>query len=208
LNRLWQLDWPRTRLAELGLALGADVPFFIGGGDAFVEGIGERLTPIVLPPAHYAVVHPGVAVPTAAIFGAPELTRDHEALKLSDFSKNASLVLERPAGPGSGRGIVFGNDLEPVATARFTAVRDALEWLSHHAAVDAAADVAADGGDNADWRGARGAARMSGSGACVFRAFDRAEDAAACVAARPGRWSAWSARSLAVHPHRDCAPDR
>jgi 4-diphosphocytidyl-2-C-methyl-D-erythritol kinase len=200
LNRLWKLDWPRQRLMALGLELGADVPFFVGGGDAFVEGIGERLTPVTLPEALYAVVHPGVAVPTAAIFSAVELTRDSPTLKISDFAKNASRVLAEngPSAPdmgGTGRGrAVFRNDLEPVAVARFKAVRDALRWLSRRA-------------DGSDWPGADGIARMSGSGACVFRPFVSAEAAAACVAELPPAWSGWSVRSLAVHPHRDCAPD-
>jgi 4-diphosphocytidyl-2-C-methyl-D-erythritol kinase len=196
LDRLWGLDWPRARLMELGLALGADVPFFIGGGDAFVEGIGETLTPVALPAAHYVVVHPGVSVPTATIFAAPELTRDRLPVKISDFAKNASVVLDAgPEGRDSGRGRGFRNDLEPVATARFDAVREALDWLSHEPHEQ-----------GADWPGAIGVARMSGSGACVFRCFAQAEEAAACVARLPQRWSGWSVRSLAVHPHRDRAP--
>lgn len=184
LNRLWKVDWPRQRLMELGLALGADVPFFVGGTSAFVEGIGERITPIDLPPTHFAVVHPGVSVPTSAIFGAAELTRDSEVIKLSDFSKNGSDALLDASAAGKISQLVLRNDLEPVAAARFDAVREALAWLSR---------------DDVD--GARGPARMSGSGACVFRAFDSADHAAACIAALPARWSGWSARSLAVHPH-------
>ena len=182
LNRLWGLDWPRSRLAELGLALGADVPFFIGGGDAFVEGIGERLTPIALDAACYAIVHPGVAVPTATIFTDPELTRDSATLKISDFSRSA-------IGARSDSDPDLRNDLEPVATRRFDEVREALSWLSQ------------------DFEGASGPARMSGSGACVFRAFGRRSQAAACVAGLPGRWSGWSVQSLAVHPHRTFAAD-
>jgi len=203
LNRLWHLDWPRRRLMELGLSLGADVPFFIGGGDAFVEGVGEELTPIALPPAHYAVIHPGVAVPTVAIFTAPELTRDSVALKISDFSKNGfgvngESVAVDGAVDGAADGAscgqpVFRNDLEPVAAARFDAVREALHWLSR--------------GIDGEWVGARGPARMSGSGACVFRAFDAPEHARACIAALPDRWTGWSASSTATHPLRDYAPD-
>jgi len=191
LNRLWQVDWPRERLMDLGLRLGADVPFFVGGDNAFVEGIGERITPIDLPATYFAVVHPGVSVPTAAIFGAPELTRDSEVLKILDFSKNGpDVLLDAPATGGSGR-LVLRNDLEPVAAARFDAVREALDWLSRRV------DPRSEG----DWAGARGPARMSGSGACVFRAFDSADHAAACIAALPIRWNGWSARSLAAHPH-------
>ncbi len=192
LNRLWGLDWPRDQLMALGLGLGADVPFFVGGDNAVVEGIGERITPVSLPQRHFALVHPGVSVPTAAIFGAPELTRDSEIIRILDFSKNGfGASVPRPAGNARSGGPVFRNDLEPVAAARFDAVREALSWLSRS--------------DDRDWVGALGPARMSGSGACVFRAFDSAEHAAACIAAVPAQWSGWSVRSLATHPHRDGA---
>ena len=190
LNHLWRLGWSRARLAELGVSLGADVPFFIGGGDAFVEGIGERLVPMTLPEAHYAVVHPGVAVPTVAIFTAPELTRNTEALKISDFSKSVSAEsVAGHAAMASGRQPSFGNDLEVVAVARFGAVREALAWLAQ------------------DREGARGPARMSGSGACVFRAFGHERQAQGAIDRLPGAWRGWSVRSLATHPHRDFAED-
>ena len=195
LDRLWKIDWPREQLMALGLQLGADVPFFVSGANAFVEGIGERITPIDLSEAHFAVVHPGVSVPTAAIFGAPELTRDSEVIKILDFSKNGSgALLGAPAAAGGSGHLVLRNDLEPVAAARFDAVREALVWLSRRI------DDRIDGGER-DWPGALGPARMSGSGACVFRAFDTAERASACIAALPARWSGWSVRSLAAHPH-------
>jgi 4-diphosphocytidyl-2-C-methyl-D-erythritol kinase len=85
LNRLWGLGWPRARLAEIALKLGADVPFFVGGRNAWVEGIGERLSPVEVPPALYAVLKPTVSVPTAAIFGNPALPRNTPAAILSDF---------------------------------------------------------------------------------------------------------------------------
>ena len=112
LNHLWQLGLPRARLAELGLALGADVPVFVGGRNAFAEGVGEALTPVDLAAAWYVVVDPGVAVPTAAIFAAPELPRDTPPLARADWQ------------PGSGH-----NDLEAVACRRFPAVAEALAWL-------------------------------------------------------------------------------
>lgn len=191
LNRLWQVDWPRQRLMELGARLGADVPFFIGGTSAFVEGIGERVTPLTLPSSFYAIVHPGIAVPTAAIFSAAELTRDSEIIKISDFSKSGSGASGRSVGEDPSVGaMALGNDLEAVAVARFDAVREALDWLSP---VDR------------DSAGTAGRARMSGSGACVFRAFDCLEAAEECIATLPSKWSGWSVRSLQVHPHADCA---
>lgn len=112
LNHLWELHLPRRRLQQIGLALGADVPVFVGGQNAFAEGVGEELRPLELPPAWYLVVEPGVAVPTAVIFGAPELRRDTPALTAANWR------------PGIG-----GNDLEAVAAARFPEVAAALAAL-------------------------------------------------------------------------------
>jgi 4-diphosphocytidyl-2-C-methyl-D-erythritol kinase len=113
LNHLWQLGLSRQRLQEIGLTLGADVPVFIFGRNAFAEGVGEALRPIVLPEAWYVVLEPSVQVPTAAIFGAPELRRDTPAMRVDEWK------------PGVG-----GNDLEAVAASRFPPVADALRWLS------------------------------------------------------------------------------
>jgi 4-diphosphocytidyl-2-C-methyl-D-erythritol kinase len=80
LNQLWGLHWPGARLETLAIKLGADVPFFVRGRNAWVEGIGETITPIALPPevlaAPLALLKPPIAVPTAAIFGSSELRRD------------------------------------------------------------------------------------------------------------------------------------
>jgi len=112
LNRLWDLGLPSGKLAELALSLGADVPFFLFGRNAFGEGIGERLTPLELPPAWYLVLVPPVAVSTRAIFASPELTRNSKTIKISSFSA------------GFGR-----NDLEPVVCRRHAEVAGHLEWL-------------------------------------------------------------------------------
>ena len=119
LNRLWSTGLSRERLQALGARLGADVPFFVFGRNAWVEGVGERLTPLPLPPAWYLVLVPPVAVPTGEIFAAPELTRDTEALKMEDFSAQC-----RPPR--------FRNDLEAVVASRYPAVREHLEWLAGH----------------------------------------------------------------------------
>lgn len=113
LNHLWQLGLPRQRLQALGLALGADVPVFVFGRNAFAEGVGEALQPMLVPPAWYVVLEPPVQVPTAAIFGAPELKRDSPRMRASDWR------------PGVG-----GNDLETVALARFPVVAEYLRWLA------------------------------------------------------------------------------
>lgn len=116
LNRLWDVNWPRDRLAELGLRLGADVPFFIFGRSAFVEGVGEHLQPLDLPPTWYLVVEPGVQVPTAKIFAAPELTRSTMPIKIADFS-------------GAWAAGSLHNDLQPVVCAFYPEVAAALAWL-------------------------------------------------------------------------------
>ncbi|MGY3263986.1 4-diphosphocytidyl-2C-methyl-D-erythritol kinase [Lysobacter sp. HA35] len=85
LNRLWRVDWPLEKLAELGLSLGADVPVFVLGRNAWAEGVGEVLTPMDLRPAWYIVAEPGVHCPTASLFASPDLTRDSPPLKMADF---------------------------------------------------------------------------------------------------------------------------
>jgi 4-diphosphocytidyl-2-C-methyl-D-erythritol kinase len=112
LNRLLRLGASEQDLARLGLALGADVPFFLFGRNAFGEGIGERLTPLELPPAWYVVLVPPVAVSTKAIFTAPELTASTKTVKISSFSA------------GFGR-----NDLEPIVCRRHGEVAAHLAWL-------------------------------------------------------------------------------
>ncbi len=113
LNHLWRLDLPRRRLQEIGLSLGADVPVFVFGRNAFAEGIGETLHAVDMPPAWYVVLEPPIEVATAAIFGAPELKRDSTAIRAGDWR------------PGFG-----GNDLQAVAVARFPAVAEHLRWLA------------------------------------------------------------------------------
>ncbi|WP_422047414.1 4-(cytidine 5'-diphospho)-2-C-methyl-D-erythritol kinase, partial [Rosenbergiella collisarenosi] len=76
LNQLWQLNYSLTQLADLGLALGADVPIFVHGYAALAEGIGEQLTPVQPEEKWYLVAHPGVSIPTPVIFNDPDLTRD------------------------------------------------------------------------------------------------------------------------------------
>ena len=112
LNRLWSLGIPLARLQTLALELGADVPVFVFGRTAFAEGIGERLQTIHVDPAWYLVVVPQVAVSTAEIFSAPELTRNSKAIKIAAFS------------------IAEGhNDLAPVACKRYPEIARCLKWL-------------------------------------------------------------------------------
>jgi 4-diphosphocytidyl-2-C-methyl-D-erythritol kinase len=106
LDRLWGAHLGLDALAELGLSLGADVPVFVRGANAWAEGVGEILTPIDLPPAWYLLVDPGVHVPTAALFQAPELTRDSPPATMRDFVSGA----------------VLGNAFEPVLRRRESAI--------------------------------------------------------------------------------------
>lgn len=116
LNRLWNLGLSRQELARLGLTLGADVPFFVGGHNAWVEGIGESLTPLDLPPARFVVIKPPSGLETAKIFGAAQLNRDTKPAILSVFAAD-------PYGFGH-------NDLQPVASSLCPDVRSVLDWLS------------------------------------------------------------------------------
>ena len=115
LNRLWGLNWPLSKLMPLGLALGADVPFFLGGHNAWVEGIGEQITPIDVPAARFAVVKPNAGLETAKIFRHPELQRATETATMPVFAVNPY---------GFGR-----NDLQPVAQALCPEITEALQWL-------------------------------------------------------------------------------
>lgn len=160
LNQLWRQYLPRWHLAKIGLALGADVPVFIHGRNAFAQGIGEVLTPVDLPPAWYLVLEPPVQVPTGAIFSAPELRRDTPAMRPEDWT------------PGMGH-----NDLQPVACARFPEVAEHLAAL-----------------------GAVAPAMMTGSGACIFAAFESQEAAERAAASLPAGMRHWIAAGLSAHP--------
>ena len=115
LNRLWNLGFSNDKLRALGLTLGADVPFFLYGRNAFAEGVGEQLLPVEFPRWWYLVLTPPVHVPTLAVFTHPELTRDTIPLRISDFSAN---------GLGDTR-----NDLQAVVLKTFPAVSCYLQAL-------------------------------------------------------------------------------
>jgi 4-diphosphocytidyl-2-C-methyl-D-erythritol kinase len=113
LNALWKTGVPPERLAEIGLALGADVPVFVHGRTAWAEGVGELLTPLELPPRWYVVLDPRVHVPTAELFQAPELTRNAASATIAGFTSGA----------------IRDNGFEPVARVRYREVAAALDWL-------------------------------------------------------------------------------
>ena len=165
LNHLWQTGLSRAELMALGLSLGADVPFFLFGTNAFAEGVGATLQAVATDATWFVVIEPGVAIPTAAIFTSPELTRNTKPVKMLDFS-------------GARKKCEFGqNDLQAVATAMYPSVAQAVEWLSQF-----------------------GAARMTGSGACVFCSVASQAEAEAIRAQVPSQWTAWAASALTQHP--------
>ena len=116
LNKLWQLGLPRTRLMQIGLKLGADVPVFIFGENAFAEGVGEQLQAYPLPDAWYVVLFPPVHVSTAEVFAHPQLTRDTISLRIRGLSLAA-----------------LHNDLQPVVCRMYPEVAQHLDWLGKFA---------------------------------------------------------------------------
>jgi len=119
LNELWELGLTLPELADIGLALGADVPVFVLGHSAWAEGVGERISPVTLPNDAFLVVHPGIHVSTARIFGDRQLTRD---TPISKLPASLEAVLTRD----------FHNDCEAVATRHFPEIGKTLDWLKQH----------------------------------------------------------------------------
>lgn len=115
LNKLWNLNYSVNQLAQLGLQLGADVPFFIRGHNAWVEGIGEIMTPVTLSPAQFAVVKPPEGLETSKIFGDQALKRDTKPATISVFAAD-------PYGFGH-------NDLQPVAQRLCPQISESIAWL-------------------------------------------------------------------------------
>ena len=181
LNRLWGLNWPRSRLLALGARLGADVPFFIGGRNAFVEGVGERLIPIVFPTQHFAVVKPAASLATAAVFASPLVRRDTEAAILAgsfddacDPEAGLRGLTDRVVG-GFGR-----NDLQAAAEAQCDEVVKAVTWVHTRF----------------------GNSRMTGSGSAVFARVGTGDQPVATFPAGllPPGWVGRLCRSLDRHP--------
>jgi 4-diphosphocytidyl-2-C-methyl-D-erythritol kinase len=170
LNRLWGLDWPRSRLTALGLRLGADLPFFIGGHNAIVEGIGERLTPVPVPEQWLAVVKPPASIETRAIFASPLLVRDTKPAILISFAENAwNVALE----PGFGQ-----NNLQAAAESECAQVVEAAAVLHQQF----------------------GNSRMTGSGSAVFALAGAGTVSEPAMPALAAGWNGRMCRSLAQHP--------
>ena len=182
LNRLWRLDWPLGQLLPLGLALGADVPFFLAGHNAVARGIGELLTPVTIAPAWFAVVKPAAGLETRAIFAHPKVAARVDAARIAGFPEAARPGKDVPGfepdfAPGEGT-----NDLQAAAVDLCPDVAVALTQLHR----------------------VFGNSCMTGSGSAVFAYAGKAEDGAAPQAAMPAAWpEGWRSRmcrSLAGHP--------
>lgn len=119
LNHLWGTGCSRAQLQTLALELGADVPVFVFGDNAFAEGVGERLTAISLPPAWYVVLVPPIAVSTAGVFAHPELKRDSKKITIQSFSVGAAGIAVDDA----------VNDLQPLVCREYPEVARHLQWL-------------------------------------------------------------------------------
>jgi 4-diphosphocytidyl-2-C-methyl-D-erythritol kinase len=183
LNRLWGLDWPLERLLPIGLALGADVPFFLGGSPARVTGIGEEMRPVALASSWFAVVKPAASLETRQVFGSRRVAERVEAARIAGFSEAERRPQRGPATPGeSGPEFDDGfgrNDLQAAAEEICPEVAQAAAGL--HAAF--------------------GNSRMSGSGSAVFAHAGHGESPSAAMPVDwPRGWSSRMCRSLERHP--------
>jgi len=120
LNQLWNLNLSLQELMSLGVRLGADVPFFLFGKNAFVEGIGDVLQEITLRKSAFFVIYPGVSIPTKNIFLAPDLTRNRSPITIVDFEEHYASQKQ------------LDNDLQAVATQMYSEVSMALSFLEQH----------------------------------------------------------------------------
>ncbi|RYF56550.1 MAG: 4-(cytidine 5'-diphospho)-2-C-methyl-D-erythritol kinase [Comamonadaceae bacterium] len=175
LHRLWGLRMSLAQLEEIGLGLGADVPFFLRGHNAWVEGVGEQITPISIAPSRFAVIKPSEGLDTRRIFAADELQRATPAAIISGFAADDAAESEASLRMQMQRPFEFGhNDLQPVAQRLCPAVSEAIEWL-----------------------GARGLqARMTGSGSAVFAAMPHDVE----LGDPPKDWQLRQCSNLAAHP--------
>lgn len=170
LNRLWKVNLSRKELLSLGLQLGADVPFFIFGTNAWAEGVGEQLKEITLPEAWYVVLNPNVHVSTAEIFSDKRLTKDSIPKIMSTFSSIANSA-------ASSNSTEFTNQLEEIVCNKYPPVLNCLAWLKQF-----------------------GNARMSGSGASVFLEVENEKIANEICNNKPENVQGFIAKGLKQHP--------
>lgn len=217
LNRLWGLNWTRPQLQALALPLGADVPFFVGGQNAWVEGIGEQLHPMTLPPLDFAVIKPQASIATKDIFGSPLLQRSKSVAIVAGFPAVTDSQYSEPGQTPDGHMLQVQqahqdfvqqlcegwgrNDLQPPAEAASPEVSEALKYLQARF----------------------GNSRMTGSGSAVFARLIESSQKHAMMTgsvgqlgrnskatnleALPPGWVGRQCRSLQVHPLREWAED-
>lgn len=178
LNKLWSLNLDRETLMALGLTLGADVPFFIFGQNAWVEGIGEKLKPITLHPNHYVVLNPQIHVSTQQIFTNKQLTKNTNPKTMSNFSE-AGNKLQRFNGNNNVK-TDFINDLEKIVCNEHPKVAKILNWLTQF-----------------------GDARMTGSGASIFVEVENEQDALKVLGQKPKDITGFVTKGLNQHPLYD-----
>ena len=193
LNRLWGLDWPLSTLLPLGLKLGADVPFFLGGRNAFVAGIGEILYPVDLPPQTYAVLKPPTSIATQEIFSSPLLARSKSVAIVAGFPAHNSSDAKDAIDVASFLDGFGRNDLQKPAEASCNEVVEALRLLEAKF----------------------GNSRMTGSGSAVFARVEAvdgkegmsSQSMATLLQGRPCGWVGKICRGLTEHPLRGWAED-
>ena len=183
LNRLWGLGLKRSQLTAIGLQLGADVPFFLSGGNAWVEGVGEKITPISLPPARFLIVKPTAGASTPRIFSDAALKRNTETAIIQGFAA------DDPIADSAGlvrcdiqKMLEIGhNDLQPVVERLCPEMVDCLMWLQGH--------------------GLQG--RMTGSGTAVFAQVQQTLSQTNA----PSRWTVHECSNMDAHPLQDWCSD-
>lgn len=213
LNRMWGLDWQRERLQQLALQLGADVPLFIFGENAFAQGIGEQLQPVHLRPAWYVVLIPQCELSTVRVFTHEQLTRDSKSIKISDFldqvsqdsqsdvcaencAENTELIVKRAHIDGLLQGSLRADVVNYVSE----------KWVAANTKNDLQAVACLECtavAEHLAWLGRFSSARMTGSGACVFAELSNEADAHQILAAMPKGMRGIVARGLERHPLYD-----
>ncbi|MDM1250251.1 4-(cytidine 5'-diphospho)-2-C-methyl-D-erythritol kinase [Acinetobacter johnsonii] len=113
-NQLWQCGLNIQQLADLGVQLGADVPIFVHGRNAWAEGIGEHLTFIDLDQKQYIVLKPDCFISTQLLFSQKTLTRNTKSSKFCAYQLKSS---------------DFGNNFEPLARSLYPEVDEAMQYL-------------------------------------------------------------------------------
>ena len=224
LNRLWSLGLSRPRLMELGLRLGADVPVFIFGENAFAEGVGEKLQAYPLADAWYVVLFPPVHVPTAEIFAHPELTRDTVSITMRALAKGQ---LRPVTGRTPSHSTRRANDARQVAgydevsrlreqlpgrSSRTEGLRPTVserpfEQQLRNDLQSVVCGLYPEVGRYITWLGNFGKAMMTGSGACVFAEFASRSQAEAVLRQLPHGMRGVVAQGLARHPLHDWVLD-